>query len=90
LLKFALCETGAVVAASITVHVKCATSDQAMFKTDLADDVTATVSANLDTCQVLDAHVSSKKFIVETGIEVGDLKMKLREAAEKEIKSYCK
>jgi hypothetical protein len=90
LLKFSLCETGPVVAASITVHVKCATSDQAVFKTDLEDDVMATVSANLDTCQVLDADVSSKKFIVETGIKVADLKTKLREAAEKEMKAYCK
>jgi hypothetical protein len=90
LLKFSLCETGPIVAASITVHVKCATSDQAMIKTDLEDDVMATLSANLDTCQVLDADVSSKTFIVETGIQVSDLKTKLREAAEKEIKAYCK
>jgi hypothetical protein len=90
LLKFSLCETGPVVAASITVHIKCATSDQAVLRTDLEDDVTATASANLDTCQVLDADVSSDKFIVETGIEVADLKAKLRKGAEREIDAYCK
>ena len=89
LLRFSLCETGPVVAASITVHIKCATSDQAVLKTGLEDDVTATASANLDTCQVLDTDVSSKKFIVETGIEIAGLQMKLREAAESEIKAYC-
>jgi hypothetical protein len=88
--KFSLCETGPIVAASITVHVWCATSDKAVLPADLADDITATASANLDTCQVLDADVSSKTFIVETGMQVVDLKKKLREAAEKEIKDYCK
>jgi hypothetical protein len=87
--NFSLCETGPVVAASITVHVKCATSDQAVFKAEVEDDATATVSANLDTCQVLDADVSSNKFVVETGIQLADLQTKLREAAEKEIKAYC-
>lgn len=90
LLKFSLCENGPVVAASITVHMKCATSDQALFKTDIEDDVTATASANLDTCQILDTDVSSGKFIVETGLQVADLKKKLSDAAEKEIKAYCK
>jgi hypothetical protein len=88
--KFSLCETGPIVAASITVHVKCATSDQAVFKDDVEDDLTATASANLDTCQVLDADVTSEKFLVETGIKVADLKRQLREAAEREIKDYCK
>jgi hypothetical protein len=90
MLKFSLCENGPVVAASITVHVKCAASDQAVVKSDLEDDVMATLSANLDTCQILDADVSSQKFIVETGIKVADLKTKLRDAAEKEIKTYCR
>jgi hypothetical protein len=70
--------------------VKCATSDKAVLKTELEDDLTATASANLDTCQVLDADVASKTFIVETGIQVADLKKQLREAAEREIKDYCK
>src|SRR5262249_14133414 len=71
--KLSLCETGPVVVASITVHVWCATSDKAVIPADLADDITATVSANLDTCQVLDADVSPTTFIVETGIQVVDL-----------------
>jgi hypothetical protein len=62
--KFSLCETGPVVAASITVHVWCATSDKAVFPADLADDVTATASANLDTCRVLDVDISSTTFIL--------------------------
>jgi hypothetical protein len=88
LLEFSLCENGPVVAASITVHIKCATSDQAVFQTDLEDKLTASVTANLDTCQVLDADISSEKPIGEAGIEVADLRTKLREAAEKEIKAY--
>jgi hypothetical protein len=88
--NFSLCERGPVVAASITVHVWCATSDKAVLPADLTDDITATASANLDTCRVLDADISSKTFIAETGIHVLDLKKKLREAAEKEIKDYCK
>ena len=90
MLKFSLCEAGPVVTASITVHVKCATSDQAVLKTEVEDDLTATASANLDTRQVLDADVTSKTFIVETGIQVADLKKQLREGAQKEIKDYCK
>jgi hypothetical protein len=88
--KFSLCETGPVVVASITVHVWYATSDRAVLKADLEDDITATASANLDTCQVLNTDVSSKTFIVETGIRVAELEKKLRDAAEKEIKDYCK
>lgn len=90
LLRFSLCETGPVVTGSITVHIKCTTSDQAVLSTDLEDDITAAASANLDTCQVLDADVSSNKFFVETGIEVADLQTKLREAAKSEIEAYCK
>jgi hypothetical protein len=63
---------------------------KALLAADLEDDMTATASANLDTCQVLDADVSSKTFIVETGIQVVDLKKNLREAAEMKIKDYCK
>jgi hypothetical protein len=88
--EFSLCETGPVVAASITVHLKCATSDQAMIHADLEDDLTATASANLDTCQVLDADVTAGKFASQAGIAIADLKEKLRQAAEKQIKDYCK
>ena len=88
--EFSLCETGPVVSASMTVHVWCATSDKAFLPADISGDVTATASANLDTCEVLDADISSSAFVVDTGLRVADLKKKLREAAEKEIKSYCK
>jgi hypothetical protein len=88
--EFSLCEAGPIVSASITVHAWCATSDKAVFSADVAGEVTATASANLDTCQVLNVDVSSTAFVVETGIQVADLKKKLREAAEKQIKDYCK
>lgn len=88
--EFSLCEAGPIVSASITAYAKCATSDKAVFSAEAEGDVTATASANLDTCQVLDVDVSSTAFVVETGIKVADLKQKLREAAEKQIKEYCK
>jgi hypothetical protein len=88
--QFSLCETGPVVAASMTVYAKCATSDRAVFQTEFEVEVSATASANLDTCQVLNADVSSPDSLVDAGIKVADLKTKLREAAEKEIKAYCK
>jgi hypothetical protein len=69
---FSLCEAGLIVSASITAYAKCATSDEAMFPAEAEGDVTATASANLDTCQVLDVDVSSTAFVVETGIQVAD------------------
>ena len=78
--KFSLCENGPIVSAAITAHVWCATSDKALIAADLEDDVTATASANLDTCQVLDADVSAGKFASQAGIQIADLKTKLREA----------
>lgn len=87
---FSLCETGAVIAATIALHVWCATSDKALISADLEDDVTASASANLDTCQILDADVSAGKFASQTGIQIANLKDKLREAAGKQIKDYCK
>jgi hypothetical protein len=88
--NFRLCETGPIVAASITVHVRCATSDRAFIKVSVEDDLAATASANLDTCQVLNAKVSAAGFVAKTGIQVADLDTKLREAAQKEIEPYCK
>jgi hypothetical protein len=88
--SFSLCETGPVVAATITVHVRCATSDQALISADLEDDVTASASANLDTCKMLDADVSAGKFANQTGIQIANLKDKLRDAAAKQIRDYCK
>jgi hypothetical protein len=44
---FSLCETGPIVAATITVHVRCATSDQALISADLEDDVTASASSRI-------------------------------------------
>jgi hypothetical protein len=87
---FSLCETGPIVAATITVHVRCATSDDALISADLEDDVTASASANLDTCQMIDADVSAGKFANQTGIQIANLKDKLRDAAAKQIKDYCK
>ncbi|MDA9406504.1 hypothetical protein XH98_34165 [Bradyrhizobium sp. CCBAU 51745] len=87
--SFSLCETGPVVAATITVHVRCATSDQALISADLEDDLTASVSANRDTCEALDADVSAGKFENQTGIQIANLKDKLRDAAAKQIKVYC-
>jgi hypothetical protein len=88
--EFSLCETGPVVRASVSVHIWCATSDKAFISADLSGDVAATASANLDTCQVLDADVSSTASIVEAGIQLADLKKKMREGLEKQIKDYCK
>jgi hypothetical protein len=77
------------VTASITVHVKCATSDQAFIRASVEDDLSATASANLETCQVQDAKVSAAGSIANTGLQVADLDKKLREAAQKEIAPYC-
>jgi hypothetical protein len=88
--NFRLCETGSIVAASITVRVRCATSDQAVIRASVEDDLTATASANLDTCQVLNAKLSAAVFIAKTGLQVADLDKKLGEAAQKEIAPYCK
>jgi len=87
--EFSLCETGPVVKASASVYIWCATSDQAFISADLSGDVAATASANLDTCQVLDADVSSTASIVDAGIQLADLKKKMREGLEKQIKDYC-
>lgn len=87
--EFSLCEIGPVVKASASVHVWCATSDQAFISADLSGDVSASASANLDTCRVLDADLSSTTSIVEAGIQLADLKKKMREGLEKQIKDYC-
>lgn len=87
--EFSLCETGPVVRASVSVHIWCATSDKAFISAELSGEVAATASANLDTCQVLDADVSSTASIVEAGIQLSDLKKKMREGIEKQIKDYC-
>lgn len=88
--NFRLCETGPIVAAAITVRVKCGTSDRALIKVDVEDDLTATASANLDTCKVLNSSIAAEGFVAKTGIRVADLNDKLREAVQKEITPYCK
>lgn len=50
--QFELCEDGPVVTARIIVHIECATSDAAVFRTSVADTLAATASANLDSCTV--------------------------------------
>jgi hypothetical protein len=91
LTKFKLCEDGPVVSAEIAVDIRCSTSSAATFPTSLPEEtITATASADLDSCRILEADVSAPGALVEAGIEIADLKTKLKEAAEKEIKRYCK
>jgi hypothetical protein len=88
--SFRLCENGPLVTASVTVRVKCGTSDQALIRLEIEDDLTATASANLDTCQVLDARISAGGSVAEAGLRAAGLSKKLHDAAQNEIKPYCK
>ena len=87
---FKLCENGPVVSASITVHVKCATGGGAFIHDSIEDNLTANASANLDTCQMMDANVSGGSTLVQLGLSLGNVSNKLREAGRKEIAPYCK
>lgn len=88
--EFEVCEDGPVVTAQVTVDIKCGTSDAAVLPINVEDSVTASVSANLDTCVVENANVEAKGAIAQLGISLADLNSKLKEATEKEIKPYCK
>jgi hypothetical protein len=88
--RLEVCEDGPVVSARVTVDVKCGTSDAAIVKINIEETVTASVSANLDTCMVANANVEAKGFVAQLGISVADLNSKLKAATEKEIKPYCK
>jgi hypothetical protein len=90
LTSFKLCEDGPIVSADVAVKIKCATSDAALIHASIEDTATASVSADLDTCRVLRANVTAEGFVAQAGINIADLNGKLKEAAEKEIKPYCK
>lgn len=87
--NFKLCEDGPIVSAEISADIECGTSDAAFIYISVADTLTATASADLDSCRVLDTNVWAKGDLTNAGIKIADLNAKLKEAAEKEIKPYC-
>ncbi|MFA5947903.1 MAG: hypothetical protein WC806_02945 [Candidatus Gracilibacteria bacterium] len=87
---FKLCEDGPIVSAEVSADIECGTSDAAFIRVSVEDTLTATASADLDSCRVLDTKVSAKGELANVGIKIADLSAKLKEAAEKEIKPYCK
>jgi hypothetical protein len=88
--SFKLCEDGSVVSAEITIDVSCGISRPALLSVSVDESLTATASADLDSCRVIDADVSAAGRLGAMGIKWADLAKKFREAAEREIQAYCK
>jgi hypothetical protein len=59
-------------------------------KINIAEDVSATASVDLDTCAVLSATVSAGGFLTKAGLSIADVDAKFKAAVEREIKPYCK
>lgn len=87
--SFKVCEAGPVVTAEVSVHIECATSDAAFIKTQVADTLFATVTANLDNCVVSNVRVWANGFLTTVGLSFTNASQKLNDAAVKEIKPYC-
>lgn len=87
LLGFSLCESGLTVKTIIKIRAQCASGGT--IPLSIEDDLTATVSANLETCSV-DADIQGGSKVVQAGLKLGDVNSKLREEARKLIAPYCK
>lgn len=90
LVNYKLCENRPIVNGTITVRVQCATSDDALRPTSKEDDLTAVASANLDTCQILQANITGGSNITQFGLDLGNVDKKFREEAQKKIAQFCR
>lgn len=88
--QFRLCEKVPIVRASATVYVRCATSPAAMIPASFDETVTASATADLDTCKVTDTTISSEGEMTNAGIRIAGASDKMRSELEKAIKPYCK
>ena len=85
-----LCEHGPAIRGAVTVHIECTTSDQALVKLSVRDDLKAVASANLDTCEIGDVSVAAGTEAGRALLALLDVKKALRQGAKKEIKAFCK
>lgn len=87
---YELCEIGSVVQAAVSVHLECATGRNAMLPIIISDDLTATASADFDTCEIIDLQVTGGRQLVQSGFALAGVNDKLRDEARKQISPFCR